>query len=388
MSLEITSLSTELSDVLHGIESFINPSRSGPFQILTADEVLAITNQQYQVKKTQIRKRYNNQQKNLCECGGRLTTQDSQSTCDTCGMTESAEDIDASTLGMSNYNTSSESANPLRITGPGGSMFQRKLICKTSDYDKTRLRDTMQQMLTAADNYKQCTIPTVIVKEAGQCYYDLQRVCEIKRGDVRRGAMATILRLICEKHGLHKRRIIFAEMFNISSSDLSEGEKLLERLFSDGKLNRDDFLVKNQENSRIQGYLIQCFIKLNIPLPPDLYQASIGSDVKPKVPYNPDKPYYEFVKRLVEFTYHFRLAESSTLPSKCIGAIWILVARCPELELSQDQLVTECDISKSTFKRFSLVIDTLLQKPTQKEERLQKKLKHLFHKYNINLLLN
>ena len=123
MSLEITSLSTELTDVLHGIE-MINSTRAGPFQVLSDAEVLAITNQQYQVKKPQIRKRYTNQQKNLCECGGRLTIQDSQSTCELCGITESAEDIDASTLGMSNYNTSSESANPLRITGPGGSMTQ------------------------------------------------------------------------------------------------------------------------------------------------------------------------------------------------------------------------------------------------------------------------
>jgi hypothetical protein len=387
MSLEITSLSTELSDVLHGIE-MVNSTRVGPFQVLSDAEVIAITNQQYQAKKPQVRKRYTIQQKNLCECGGRLTIQDSQSTCENCGITESAEDIDASTLGMSNYNTSSESANPLRITGPGGSIMQRKLICKTSDYDKTRLRDTMQQMIAAADSYKACTIPQVIVKEAGQCYYDLQKVCEIKRGDVRRGAMATCLRLICEKHGLHKRRIIFAEMFKISSSDLSEGEKLLERLFSDGKLNRDDFLVKNQENSRIQGYLIQSFIKLNIPLPPDLTLGALGSEIKPKVPYNPDKPYYEFVKRLVEFTYHFRLAESSTLPSKCVGSIWIMAARCPELGLTQEQLVTECEISRSTFKRFSTVIDTLLQKPTQKEERLQKKLKHLFHKHNINLVVS
>jgi hypothetical protein len=380
MSLEITSSDTDLMNVLHGIESTI---KVGPFQVLSDAEIFAITNQTYQAKAPMRRKRFNIQTKNLCECGGIVKVQDNESICSLCGITESAEDVDASTLGMSNYNTSSESANPLRVTGPGGSAFQKKLICKTSDYDKTRLRDTLHQMLTAADSYKSCTIPSAIVKEAGTCYYELQRVCEIKRGDVRRGAMATCLRLICEKHGLHKRRIIFAEMFNITSSDLSEGEKLLERLFSGGKLNRDDFLIKDQESSRIQGYLMQCFIKLNIPLPPDLYQASIGSEVKPTVPYNSEKPYYDFVKRLIEFTYHFRLAESSTLPSKCIGAIWILATRSPELNLTQETLVTECDISKSTFKRFSTVIETLLQKPTLKEERLQKKLKHLFHKYHI-----
>jgi hypothetical protein len=381
MSLEITSSDTDLMTVLHGIESTI---KVGPFQVLSDAEIFAITNQTYQYKVPVTRKRFNVQTKNLCSCGGIVTVLDNESICSLCGITELAEDVDASTLGMSNYNTSSESANPLRVTGPGGSAFHKKLICKTSDYDKTRLRDTLHQMIMAADSYKSCTIPIAIVKEAGMCYYELQRVCEIKRGDMRRGAMATCLRFICEKHGLHKRRIIFAEMFNITSSDLSEGEKLLEKLFSGGKLNRDDFLIKDQESSRIQGYLMQCFIKLNIPLPPDLYQASIGSEVKPSVPYNPNKLYYDFTKRLIEFTYHFRLAESSTLPSKCIGAIWILAVRSPELNITQETLVTECDISKSTFKRFSAVIETLLQKPTQKEERLQKKLKHMFHKYNIS----
>ena len=380
MSLEITSEVPDLN-ILLGVEVV----QTGPFQILSDDEVFAITNQSYQAKKPiQSRRRFISRA-NVCECGGTLIKEDGETICQVCGLTEQREDVDASSIGMSNYNTSSESANPLRIVGPGGNMFQKKLICKTSDYDKTRLRDTMQQMLSAADSYKSCTIPPAIVKEAGMRYYDLQRVCEIKRGDVRRGAMATCLRLICDRHGLHKKRNIFAEMFEIGLGDLSEGEKLLDRLFSDGKLNRDDFLVKNQESSRIQGYLIQYFINLNIPLPPDIYQAPLGSDTKSKVPYNPDKPYYEFVKRLVEFTYHFRLAESSVLSSKCIGAIWILATRCPELAVTQDQIAYECKISKSTFKRFSAVVENLLSNPTQKEERLQKKLKHLFHKHNINL---
>jgi hypothetical protein len=261
--------------------------------------------------------------------------------------------------------------------------FQRKLICKTSDYDKTRLRDTLQQMSIAADNYKQVAISHAVVKEAGMRYYELQRVCEIKRGDVRRGAMATCLRLICDRHGLHKKRNIFAEMFQITLGDLSEGEKLLDRLFSDGKLNREDFLVKNQETSRIQGYLIQYFILLGIPIPPELYQAAAGSDIKSKVPYSETRQYYEFVKRLIDFTFHFKLAESSVLYSKCVGAIWVLAVRCPELEINQDQLSIECKISKSTFKRFSSVIEELLVSQNPKELRLQKKLKHVFHKYNI-----
>ena len=381
MSLEITS---EIPDdiILFGLSS-----TAGPFQILSDDEILDITNHGYQlsqVKRPVIRRRLASSTKHTCDCGGSFARQDDEMICDLCGLTEAIEIEDASSIGMSNYNTSSESANPLRIIGPGGSAMQRKLLCKTSDYDKTRLRDTMQQMIASASAYKQCTVPHTIVKEAGQRYYDLQRVCEIKRGDVRRGAMATCLRLICDRHGLHKKRNIFAEMFQITLSDLSEGEKLLDRLFSDGKLNRDDFLVKNQENARAQGYLIQYFVSLNIPLPPDLYQVSIGSDTIPKVPYNPDKPYYEFVKRLIEFTYHFQIAESSVLNSKCIGAIWIMATRCPELGLLQDQLATECKISKSTFKRFSTIIENLLSSQSPKEDRLKKKLKHLFHKYNIN----
>lgn len=383
MSQDITSTpQNDLDAILLGI--CIPADFASPFGVLSDDELSEITNLTYHQKKPQIyRKRHTTHSRNACSCGGTITQDQSEAICDLCGITDHVDEPDASSIGMSNYNTSSDSANPLRVIGPGGMAFQRKLICKTSDYDKTRLRDTLQQMSLAADSYKQVAIPTAVVKEAGMRYYELQRVCEIKRGDVRRGAMATCLRLICDRHGLHKKRNVFAEMFQITLGDLSEGEKLLDRLFSDGKLNRDDFLVKNQETSRIQGYLIQYFILLGIPIPPELYQAAAGSDAKSKVPYSETRQYYEFVKRLIDFTFHFRLAESSVLYSKCVGAIWVLAARCPELGINQDQLAAECKISKSTFKRFSTIIEELLVSRNPKELRLQKKLKHLLHKYNI-----
>jgi hypothetical protein len=386
--MEITSSATnDLDTILLGIAlpGGIKPT---PFQILNDNEIDEITTQLNNglgFKKPQIqRKRYNTQTRNFCSCGGLLEIKDSEIICNLCGITESQSvDTDASTSSTGSYNTSSESANPLRITGPGGMMFQKKLICKTSDYDKTRLRDTMSQMLSVADAYKTVVIPVGIVKEAGMRYYDVQRVCEIKRSDVRRGAMASCLMKICEKHGLHKKRTVFSEMFGIDSCYLSEGEKLLDRLFSEGKLNRDDFLVKNQENSRIQGYLVQLFISLGIPLPPDSFVANLGSDTKPRIPYNPDKPYFDFIKRLIDFTFHFKLAESSNIYSKCVGAIYVTTSRCPELGISPETIVKECNISRSTFLRFSNVIEKLFISTDPRESRLKNRLTHLFHKYNI-----
>lgn len=332
-------------------------------------------------------KRYTQRQAANCACGGIIEIQQQERVCTSCGLTDTiSEPQDAqgvSSTSMSGYNTSNESANPIRVIGPANNTYQRKLICKTTDYDKTRLRDTLGQLTRITQNYKKCAIPTHIVDEAGHRYYDIQLLGEIKRGNVRRGAMAMCLMKMCEKYGVHHRRGVFAEMCEVELSDLSEGEKLLDRLIAEGKIRREDFQSRNPEHNRIHGYLIQHFIKLGIPMPPDVYQQPVGSAAKTTVSYNPARDYYGFVKRLIEFTTKLRVAESSELYSKCAGAIFILSTRAPELKITADLIVSECKISKSTFKRFYNIIEELLITQEPEKQRLKKKLIHLFHKHGI-----
>ena len=352
-------------------------------QEITTESTYHISNRHIGIKP----KRHTRQEK-LCGCGGSIEIHDQERVCTSCGVTESIQELNqdgqgVSSTSMSGYNTSNESANPVRVIGPGNNAYQRKLICKTTDYDKTRLRDTMGQLTRITQNYKRCAIPSHIVDEAGRRYYDIQLLGEIKRGNVRRGAMAMCLMKMCEKYGVHHRRGVFAEMCDVDLKDLSEGEKLLDRLIAEGKIRREDFNNRNPEVNRIQGYLIQHFIRLGIPLPPDVYQAPIGSE-SIQLPFNPNKNYHNFVKRLIEFANKLRVAESSELYSKCAGAIFILATRSPELKITAELIVTECKISKSTFKRFYNIIEELLVTVDPEKQRLRKKLVHLFHVNGIS----
>lgn len=323
-----------------------------------------------------------------CECGGLIQKRDDDTVCIACGIVENIVGYEdsGSNSSMSSYNTSSESANPIRVVGPGGQQFQKRLVCDTGDYSKTRMRDTLVQMQQLTQAYKKCQFPTNIVKEAAMLYYKIQTSGEIKRGDVRIGAMMICLMKICCKYGIYKKRTMFAEIGKINMNDLSEGEKLLNRLISDGKIHRDEFEplgIQIRDENRIQGYLMQHFITLGIPLPPDIYQDQLGSGNHPKVQYSDKLQYYMFVKRLVDFTVKFKVAENNVQYSKCAGAIYILSSRCPELGITPELISSECKISKSTFKKFYNVINDLLTTTDEKKQRLKAKLVHLFHKYGV-----
>ena len=70
----------------------------------------------------------------------------------------------------------------------------------------------------------------------------IQTAGEIKRGNIRKGAMGDCLRRMCDKYGIHKKRNIFADVFGVDLGDISEGEKLIDSLISDGKISREAWI--------------------------------------------------------------------------------------------------------------------------------------------------
>lgn len=93
--------------------------------------------------------------------------------------------------------------------------------------------------------------------------------------------------------------------------------------------------------------------------------------------------YYGFVERMIRFSIKFRIAMSSIASSKCAGALYMLSTKCPELKITVRKIARVCDISVSTFKRYYSVMQDLLHTSDPRKKRLKKKLRHLFHKYQI-----
>jgi hypothetical protein len=337
--------------------------------------------------------RHNNKGLKCKNCNGYYERIDSEQICQACGNVETVDDIGdnsggISTISIGSYNTSSESANPIRVTGPGGLLLQKKLMCTASDYEKTKFKNTIKSMINITQKYTECVIPMDVVKLASHRYYEIQRVGTIKRGNVHYGAMATCLMRTCDQSGIHKKREIFAKMFKIDLSDLSAGEKLIDTYVAEGRVKKDDFQIQNPESTNIGAYIVQYFLNLKIPLPSEItatggthassatYASGSGTD-----------RYYAFVKRLIEFTIKFRIADNSVEYSKCAGAIHVIISRCPELSIDTDQIAKECSISKSTFRRFSNTITDLLTTTDERKFRLKKKLLHLFNKFGIPAML-
>ena len=385
-SPDIKSLTDEYKDILQDY-STSKTTISSPFSNMSEQDAIEITSTitDYKLlsskKHQSVKKRYSKFTK--CHCGGIMRVNDQIHTCQKCGTTEESPhehvqddvvDDGVSSAGMGSYNTSSESANPIRVTGPGNAMYQKKLMCKTSDYSKTRFKDTMQQMIQITSNYTKCTFPPGVVKEAGLRYHEIQTAGEIKRGNIRKGAMGDCLRRMCDKYGIHKKRNIFADVFGVDLGDISEGEKLIDSLISDGKISRDEFQSTGIDTDYIESYVIQYFLALKIPLPYGVADSTIG-----------ESKYYNFTKSLIRFSIKLGLAENSVQYSKCVGAISVLVSHCPELRktISADIIAKECQISKSTFKRYYNIIEDILTTEEPRKQRLHKKLIHLFHKFNI-----
>lgn len=298
----------------------------------------------------------------LCECGGEFDKMEFERVCRECGIIETVEvDDGVSMISMGSYNTSNDSANPIRITGPGGTMLQKRLMCTTSNSDKTKHKTTIKTMINITQRYAECKIPIDVVKEAADKYYKVQQV-GINRGDVHKGSMATCLMRTCNKANIHQKREVFASMFKINLSDISAGEKLIDNYVADGKLDSSEYQIIDSEKTIIPQILTQYFMLLGVPMP---------------------SRYYSFVERLIRFSIKFRIADNSVASSKCAGAIYVIALRCPELNITTEKIIRECQTSKSTFRRFSDAINNILN--AGDSSRLRNKLKHLFKTHEISL---
>jgi transcription initiation factor TFIIIB Brf1 subunit/transcription initiation factor TFIIB len=302
--------------------------------------------------------------------------------CDQCGKIDPiiGGDIDIAEHGgpegVNDYNTSSNSAAPVRITGPNSYIFQKKLISTTSNYKKQQRRNTLDELNTILHQYDGPKPPPNVVKQAAEFYYQVQQHC-IKRGNVRRGTMAACLYRKCIENGISRKPKEIAAIFGLPQTELSNGEKILDDLFSEGKLGSSaetsDTLVDNDASAKVNqfyfkeqkeliSYLARYFESLNIP-----------------------ETYMEFAQSLVHFTIKYRIAESSIMSSKCAGVIYILSLKVPELNISGNDISASCVISKSTFNRYYRDVIATLNSRDINTQKIRSRMRHIFKKNRIPL---
>lgn len=307
----------------------------------------------------------------LCsECGKQMYKSLSGFLCEACGNIEDTFGDDSDKIEHhSDYNTSDSSAAPVCIMGPGSYAFQKKLISNTSNYKKQQKRNTVDQIENTIYQYKGPKPDKHVVREAAELYYQVQQYC-IKRGDVRTGTMAACLYRKCRKYGIDRKPKEIAHMFNIPQNELSNGEKILEKLFAEGRLASHLDAISEaginqyytKEEDQMKSFLSRYFECLSIP-----------------------EQYLFFAQRLVRFTIKYRIASSSIMSSKCAGAIYILSLKIPTLSIKRNDIEHECRISKSTFSRFSQSVITYLKSDEEQYKKARSRLRRIFKKNFIPL---
>lgn len=344
-----------------------------------------------------FKKSSNNSNTLLCiDCNGKMFRSLRGMECEKCGKIEDdiGNDIDiinsengnGSSDIVNSYNTSDTSATPIRISGPNNYIYQKKLVSSTSNYKKTQKKNTNDQMINYVYQYKGSTPPKNVVLEAAELYYSVQQHC-IKRGEVRKGTMAACLYRICIIHNITRKPKEISDIFEISQSELSNGEKILDELVASGLIKIKDInsmntqssnlsitqsgLNINQDDKQMHAFLNRYFESLNIPVDEDGF-----------IPI--DRPNYkEFSCKLIRFTKKYRIAESSIMSSKCAGVVYILSTKRKELQIKRDMIEKECSISKSTFSRFSQSVFGVLNSDELLYKKVKNRLKNLFKKYQI-----
>lgn len=306
------------------------------------------------------------------ECNGIIVNTQRGFECEQCGKIENIIEYNGDQTGSTDlnnsYNTSNNSATPIMMIGPNSYKFSKQIFYNNSNYAKVQKKNTVDQITNCVNQYKGKPPAKYIILEAAELYFNVQQFC-IKRGDVRKGTMAACLYRICKKHEFHRKPKEIAEIFNIEQSELSNGEKILDELEVSCPINIPD---ETDEYKQIISFINRYFEILGIP--------SDELNDTPK-----DRPNYKsFVYNLVKFTQKKKIAESSIISSKTAGAIYILTRGRKELNISRDKIGLECNISKSTFNRFSQAVDLILDE-NYEYKHIRSQLRNIFKKHDVEL---
>jgi transcription initiation factor TFIIIB Brf1 subunit/transcription initiation factor TFIIB len=168
----------------------------------------------------------------------------------------------------------------------------------------------------------------------------------VYRGNGKKGVLGACLFYACVMNHITKTPREIASVMEIEERFLSQGDRTVQELNEKGVISIPTILRP------LTDYLDQYFPALGIPL-----------------------KYRQFIIDIVERAEkkNIHILNDSRTTTKCIGAIFLLINRVKELKkISKDQIVKECNISKSTFIRYYnlLLMNYKILKPVFKKHRI------------------
>lgn len=307
-------------------------------------------------------------------CGNDMSKHYNGYTCANCGLhIACAMDTDTSINNKGNYNTSGGSTS-LQIVG-GNNKNTRQYIRNTVDYSRKQYEVTLTQITSYANAYNGPAIPRNILKQAAEYYHSVQQYF-ILRSFNRKACMAECLYRVLRENGYAKKPKEIVNIFKITPKDMSNGAAVLQELHSVGLISKFDY--KGLPENAMCDFLRRYFKCLSIP------DEIVEDDVDPntlEVKKRVVVTYMRFCIDLITFIEAKKLATDCITTTKCSGAIYLLGMYRPKLNITKDKIQHHCDISKSTFTKFSNKINTLMF--PKKINTCSVRIKNIFARNNI-----
>ncbi len=290
-------------------------------------------------------------------CCVELQREDTQhKICPSCGLKVNSESETVTfTYDIAHsYNCGANSHIHFKVVGcTPSARIQNSLIKRVSDYNtlkQARIRNKILKWVNQTPDDVD-SIPISVVDETTHAYCELQEENKlVKRAGGLDAVLSYIIYCKCaEMHAPRKHKTI-VQITGIQDNQMSAGEKTIDKL-------KDQTVIEHIDDS-CEDYIEMYFEKLNI---------------------ENNARYKGFVADLI---HNSRLEKINTkdntsiMTTRCAGSIYIL---CKQLSLNvtKQDIETNCNIAKGTFMRFVAMILTHQQK---------KCIKKVFTKYDVPIM--
>jgi hypothetical protein len=266
--------------------------------------------------------------------------------CEKCGIEKVIEsEIDTENYNMcleSNYNSNSDSYVSFSFKGKGSYGYQKALLIACSDYTAITHKEVLKELMNIIDQYEGNKLPKNIINLAIDLYFTIKSKANeyfsaiygennikkklILRGKGKLGMYADCLYYACIMENLSRTPREIANIVNIEEKYMSAADKKIQEFYELG-------LIDLPINIRlIDDYINRYFPLLGIPM-----------------------KYKDFIIYLINRAEqkYIHINNESRISTKCIGAIYLLCQRIPELKhITREIIAQNCKISKSTCNKY------------------------------------
>ncbi len=250
------------------------------------------------------------------------------------------------------HNTAKNAFMSFKVVGKNCYGYQRSLLKTCSNYKAFSKNTNKKDLHNFVFQHEGKKIPKNAIDAAIEIFSKIKDAGFVFRGNGKKGVMGACLYYACILKKITKTPREIAAIMKIEDRFLSSGDRVLQ------ELNEAKVIEIPTVFNPLRHYIHQYFPSLKIPA-----------------------TYEEFVVDLIERAEYknIHIRNDSRTTTKCVGAIYLLTMRVPELShISKEDIVRECSkISKSTFVRYyNLLMSN------------KKKIKHVFKKHGIRMPSN